>query len=280
MTIVNDIYDFTDELQDGFYTKKILIEGDSWVSHPFPGVTNIALQINSFNPNEYLILNLAEPGDEANAIFKPHGKQMKKLKRLLDTERWGDTFDLIFLSAAGNDIVGPEIVSKGYVKNKRDFPNLHGRELITDNYYDSVSKVVDGYSRFLKMRGTSSLNAKTPVITHVYSYLKPREIGTHIGSLKFNKGWIKRHLKHQGISSGDEQYEIVCEMLDAFYRRIIALEGEFSDFMVADTRTVLSKNGSPDMDLWYDEIHPNQKGFKKVAKQIRRLAEGQGLWRI
>jgi hypothetical protein len=280
MTTVSDISEFTDELQNGFYSKKILVEGDSWVSHPFPTVTNISDQIDRFSSDEYLILNLAEPGDEAKEIFKSHGRQMKRLKGLLNTEQWGDTFDLIFLSAAGNDIVGPEIVSHGYVKNKRDFPNLFGKELITDNFYNSMSDVVSGYTRFLKMRDRSSLNEATPVITHVYSYLTPREVGTHMGPINFNKGWIKKHLKHQGIKDGEEQYDIIIEMLDAFFRRVVKLENKFNNFLVVDTRKLLLKDGHPNTDLWFDEIHPTVKGFKKVTKYIRKVALDKGMWNL
>jgi len=280
MASVRNIGEFTAALQEGSYSKKILVEGDSWVSHPFPGVSNLESQLDSFDSNGYLILNLAEPGDEASSIFKSHGKQMKRLKRLLHTEQWGDTFDLIFLSAAGNDIVGPEIVAKGYVKNKKDFPYLYGRELLTDNYYSVISEVVKGYQRFLQMRNNSALNGDTPVITHAYSYLTPREVGTHIGPIKFNKGWIKRYLRNQGVNNGDEQYEIVVEMLDAFYRRLKKIEQDFENFLVVDTRKVLSKDGRPDMRLWYDEIHPNAMGFGKVARFIRKEAQAAGLWNL
>lgn len=279
MTTVTDISEFAEELQDGFYTKKILIEGDSWVSHPL--VKNIEDQINNYKPDDYLILNLAEPGDEASSVFKPHGRQMKKLKKLLNTEQWGDTFDLILLSAAGNDIVGPEIITKGYVKNKRDFPNLYGRELLTDSYYNTVGSVSNGYDRFLHMRDNSVLNESTPVITHVYSYLTPREVGTHIGDIMFNKGWIKRHLKHQGIKDKDEQSDIVIEMLDSLYRHLVMVEKKYNNFLVVDTRNVLSKNGVPDVERWwYDEIHPNSEGFKKVTNHIRKKAIDSGLWNL
>lgn len=280
MAVTSNISDFEQELHDGIYTKKILVEGDSWVSHPLPQAYNLAEQIDAFDTHEYLMLNIAEPGDEARAIFKPHGRQMKRLKRLLNSTQWGDTFDLILLSAAGNDIVGPEIRDHGYVLNKRDYPGLYGKELMTKHFYSAMSEVVKGYERFLKMRNRTSLNEQTPVITHVYSYLIPREIGTHIGPLMFNKGWIKVHLKHQGISDSDEQYEIIVEMLDAFYRRMKRIEDNYNNFLVVDTRKVLMKHGMPDLDLWYDEIHPNGKGFKKVARYIRKAAQDASLWRL
>jgi hypothetical protein len=277
---VNDIYEFVDEWQAGHYSKKILIEGDSWVSHPFPGVTNLSAQIHDFNSNEYLILNIAEPGDEANAIFRANGRQMRRLKRLLNTTQWGEDFDLIFLSAAGNDIVGPEIIEKGYVRNKRDFSALIGRELLTPGFYAMLSKVAKGYERFLTLRNNTTLNENTPVITHVYSYLQPREVGAHIGPIIFNKGWIKTHLKNQGIKDDDEQYDIVIEMLDAYYRRLKILEDQYDRFLVVDTRKLLLKQAKPNLDYWYDEIHPNSRGFKKIAKHIRKKAQAAGMWSI
>jgi hypothetical protein len=205
---------------------------------------------------------------------------MKRLKRLLRSEQWGDRFDLILLSAAGNDIVGPEIREHGYVRNKRDYPGLFGKELITANFYTAMADVIKGYERFLKMRDNTDLNESTPVITHVYSYLIPREVGTHVGQLMFNKGWVKVHLKHQGISDADEHYDIIVEMLDAFYRKLKRVEHKFNNFFVVDTRKVLMKQGMPNLDLWYDEIHPNGKGYKKLARFIRKEAQNAGLWHL
>jgi len=276
----NNIADFAKADNDGFFEKRILIEGDSWVSYPFPEAINIATCIDEYNTQDYLLLNLAEAGDEANAIFKAHGRQMKQLKRLLNTEQWGNTFDLILLSAAGNDIVGPEIVEKMYVKNKRDHPNAQGRELLTDNYYDTVADIVSGYDRFLKMRDNSALNPTTPVITHVYSYLKPREVGITVGKKTFTKGWVKIHLKRQGVKDEDEQIDIIAGMLDALYKRLVKLQDKYDKFLVVDTRKVLSKNGMPDMTLWQDEIHPNTKGFKKTTNFIRKEATAAGMWAI
>ena len=225
-------------------------------------------------------LSWARAGDEASAIFRANGRQMRRLKRLLNTTQWGDDFDLIILSAAGNDIVGPEIIEKDYVRNKRDFPALIGRELLTPGFYAMLSKVTKGYKRFLALRNNTVNNEDTPVITHVYCYLRPREVGTHIGPIMFNKGWIKTHFKHQGIEDEDEQYDIVIEMLDAYYRRLKALEDLYDNFLVVDTRKLLLKQGKPNLNYWYDEIHPNSRGFKKIAKYIRKEAQAAGMWPI
>jgi hypothetical protein len=224
------------------------------------------------------MLNIASPGDEAAEIFTPKGRQMKRLNRLLSTEQWGAQFDLILLSAAGNDIVGPEIWEKGYLLNKRDCPHRYGKQLITESFYRAVDEIAAGYRHFLQVIEQSARNRHTPVLTHVYSYLKPRQVGTHIGPVVSGKGWVKVHLKHQGIKSKREQYEVLVEMLDAFYRAIKPLEAESSTFLVVDTRKVLLKEGEPNLALWRDEIHPTGKGFRKLAKHIRRVARQEGLW--
>jgi hypothetical protein len=279
MAVESDISTFYEAWKSGHYTKKILIEGDSWVSHPFPEVTNLSTQIDGFRTSDTLILNIAEPGDEAESIFAPHGRQMKRLKRLLHTDQWGETFDLILLSTGGNDIVGPEIKQRGFVMNKRDFPNVYGKDLLTRNFYQQVADVVTGYEGFLAMKADNEQNRKTPVITHTYAYLTPRKVGTHLGPIMFNEGWISIHLGNQGITDPDEQYEIVVEMLDTFYREVRQLEASHDDFYVVDTRQVLlGQDGKPDPNLWSDEIHPNTSGFNKVAEFIRSDARREGMW--
>ena len=279
MAIVYDMDDFVEELDSGFYKKTILVEGDSWTAYPFPDASNLTQCLDEMTKDDWLILNLAQSGDTAKSIFRKHGSQMKTLTQLLSTTQWGDEFDLIFLSAAGNDLIGQKIVSRGFVENKKDSPFLYGKELLTDNFYEQISKVVDGYNRFLKMRDKSTTNNTTPVITHCYSYLTPRKKGVKIfGHTLGRPGWIRRHLEHQNVRNEDEQYEILCEMFDAFYSRMKRIEGNFDNFIISDTRKALLKDGVPNLELFHDEIHPKKVGYKKVINKIKKDSLARGLW--
>lgn len=282
MTTVYRADDYYQEWQDGIYNKKILIEGDSWISHY--QVDNLAVQFDKATVHDGLILNLGVPGDNAgsnydnsDAVFLAGGRQMKILKKMLKSTQHGEKFDLIFISAAGNDVIGPEIREIPLINNKRDFPGTYGRDLLNLNFFGKMGKVISGYRRFLTMLGTT-VNSNTPVITHTYAYLEPRKVGTHFLGIKFNKGWIAQHLEHQGVKDRDEQFEIVKEIFDRFYQHISVLQADFSQFLVVDTRRTLLKQGVPNTQWFHDEIHPTSAGFKKVFNKIRKEATDAGKW--
>lgn len=273
MAMYFDERSFFTAWQEETYDRLVLVEGDSWVAHPF--LANLAVQLDD---ERTLMLNLGYFGDEAGRILRRGTPQFKRLRRLLDTLRFGYNFDLIFLSAAGNDIVGPEIQQEGFVHDKREFPNLIGRELLTPQFYDTVSQLVQRYDDFLAMRDRSRLNPETPVVTHTYSYLKPRLRGTRLGPWIFGKGWIRFYLEEMNILDEEEQAEIIREMLDAFFRRLTLLESRYRQFVVVDTREVLAPGGRPRVSLWSDEIHPRGRGFQLLARHIRAVARSRNCW--
>lgn len=282
MTIVFRPKEFYPKWRQGFYTRKILVEGDSWVSHP--QMKNLARQFDKAAEHDNLILNLGDPGDNAgsrygnsDAVFLPGGEQMKLLKKMLRDEQFGEKFDLIFLSAAGNDVIGPEIREIPLVNNKREFAGAYGRDLINLNFYAKLDKVINGYRRFMKMMATT-INADTPVITHTYAYLEPRKVGTRFFGIKFNRGWIARHLEHQGIKDLDEQLEIVYTIFDRYHQHISAVQQDFPKLLVVDTRRTLLKSGVPNTEWFHDEIHPTSAGFKRVYNKIRKDAMAAEMW--
>ena len=251
---------------------KILVEGDSWVSHPL--LSNLTQQFDGLGDDEFAILDIAQPGDTAIDMFEKNGRQLKKLDSLLVNRRFGYKFDMIFLSAAGNDIVGPEILE---FVDEHETGGRTGADLINGKYDAIIDRLVTNYKNVLRIRAKSTINKTTPVICHCYGYLKPRLVGTKVFGAAFGKGWVKRYLDQKDIPE-DDQEAVVRAMMDRFYDAISALEDEFDNFLIVDTRRVLLKRGKPDLSLWHDEIHPTGKGFKKVAKAIKKAAVAKGMW--
>jgi lysophospholipase L1-like esterase len=270
---------FFDFLQTGggaFASRKILIEGDSWTSHP--QLHNLSRALDYDGDGEYAILNVSSTGATAHDVFHRDSSSLRRLHRVLSDTNYGFTFDMIFFSAGGNDIIGPEI--SDFLLDKPDNAGKHGAELIIDEVFDGVlAHVTDDYRRIMDVIRGSTANDYTPVITHTYSNLIPRRIGTHFGDMMFNDGWIARYMEDdKGITDSGEQQEIIGEMLTRFYDSMLDLQQEYYNFLIVNTLKTLSKNGVPDVSLFHDEIHPNLKGFRKVFRRIKSVARRYDLW--
>jgi hypothetical protein len=188
---------------------------------------------------------------------------------------YGYRWDFIFLSAAGNDIVGAEI--DDYVDAKG--AGAHGKDLLNDNYRRRVAEIARDYADLIAFRDASRANPTTPIITHVYSYLTPRRVGTKVFGAMLGDGWIQRYLQPKGIVDPEEQKEIVRAMLDTYHDALKALERPGNGFLVVDTRATLSRAPTePNPVWWHDEIHPSYAGFKRVAGAIRAAMKTAGYW--
>lgn len=269
-----DIDEFYEMERTESSNKNILIEGDSWVSHPF--LNNLARQIDIIGSDDYNILNLSMPGDTAENILNSRGSQMKTLKRLLIEPNWRSKFDLIFLSAAGNDIVGPEVL--GYVNDKQNYPNDYGRDLLKSDYFSVIDEIVNDYKSFITLKNSSEINNNTPIITHAYSYLYPRKVGTHIFGHMFNDGWVATYLEERNITEFDEQIDIVKCMIDYYYDQMSTINDD--NFLIVDTRNILMNDNVPDVSKFFDEIHPKGRGFKKIAEVIYHESKDKNLWPV
>lgn len=274
MSQANTSRDFTKLVNDYPFTpRKILVEGDSWVSHPF--LANLTVQFDQFGKGDFAILNLAQPGDTAQGMLSEDSSQFKELAALIVNERYGYRWDFIFISAAGNDIVGDDILA--YVDDKT--PGKYGKELINGSFGERIAGIAKDFRRLIEFRDQSEANPTTPIVTHAYSYLKPRRVGTKLFGAMLGEGWIQRYLEPKGIGDIEEQKEIVREMLDQYHDAIKKLEQPGNRFLVVDTRPILSRTPTqPNLAWWHDEIHPNYAGFKRVAETIRVAMKAEGYW--
>lgn len=272
MGIAHDIDEF-DELKDeNQNTKNLLIEGDSWVSHP--QMRNYSDQFEVMGNDNIDILNIASPGDTMLNIMNRHGNQIKTLEKIITDPVFSYKWDAIFLSAMGNDIIGPEI--RYFIEDKNDNPGLYGRELLNGFFKRVLSDITEDYKHFIKMVRTSTKNATTPIITHSYCYLEPRQKGTVFLGIKLNKGWIKVYLEDKNIDEPEEQTDLVKGLLTACYEAMKSIDDD--KFLVVDTRELLMRNGKPDTSLFHDEIHPSSKGFEIITKKIIEEATNHGFW--
>ena len=86
---------------DPSYAHRILAEGDSWFSIGAVPSSNLLFELEL--PGKTIILNLAYPGDTVEHMSSLVGNP--DFRRLIHDLRYGYAWDLIMLSAGGNDVI-------------------------------------------------------------------------------------------------------------------------------------------------------------------------------
>lgn len=249
-------------------TPIVFCEGDSWLSTPL-----------SMNALDWLVLPSAEDeaagvpvfgsgglffrgehsGDEATGMFTA-----KKVRDLAD---WYDgfAFDAVLLSAGGNDFVGDylrKLLAKaGTMTAKAAFDRV-----VDDGRFDQVlaayRRALDAFTR---------AKPTVPILGHTYDY--PVRLGTparttvaSLGVAALVKGqvgpWIQPHVAH--VLAPAAQLDFARRLIDGFEARVLAkLRAQFAQFGYVDLRGTLRE------DEWFDEMHPTEEGFRRVAEQLR-----------
>lgn len=283
MPTANSIDQFHEMLRDEFYNsqvRKILVEGDSWVCHPLPGYYSIARQLGEVDQLDTLVLNVGHWGDTARELFGADTRSYRQMETLLSSNSDGNEFDLMVLSAGGNDIL--ECLPKencplliGHDEN----PNLAPEERLSDTFYQLVDEIERLYNGMFALRDASTLNANTPILLFPYAYFKPRFKGTTVLNQSFSEGWVAKGCSMKGIKPAHWQ-TIAVTLIDTFYNMLKRLEAANTNVLVVDTRTRLTNGERPLLRYFADEIHPNTQGFRRLARSLKNAAEKAGYWAI
>lgn len=263
MAYYNDEKQYFEDYDQHAGKKKVLFEGDSWFS--IPDAANLPVQLDSLL--DLSILCLADPGDTLKDLTE--GRQFRKLESLIRSERYGQTWDAIVLSAGGNDIIGPEI--SNYLVSPQTPSNKPEDYIDEDALQPALDLMTKRFNALKRLRDNSSANPDTPILVHTYSYLAPRNAAHRLLVWKVSGPWIFPHMLEKGITDGALQRRIVKYLLDRFHETLDAIaSARGSNFHVIDSRRALPPAAtSPQADnrLWGDEIHPTSIGFNRIARK-------------
>jgi hypothetical protein len=252
-------------------TPVILCEGDSWFSTPLS--MNLIDQLVYATPEEEaagkvffgnggLFFRAEKSGDVALNMFAP-----KKVNKLA---KWYTAFDfdLVLLSAGGNDFVAEFL--KDLFKGKPSMTVPQATQLVVDSgQYD---KVLAAYRLFITK--FISIKPNISIIAHTYDY--PLLLGkageltlSNIGLIALFKkkvgDWISNHIS-ASVADIDDQIEFAKQLIDNFESRVLKpLSIEFNNnFSYVDLRGTLTK------DHWFDEMHPTGSGFYQLAQKFKQ----------
>lgn len=255
-------------------TPIVFCEGDSWFSTPlamnlldwlvWPAPADEARGVPLFGAGG-LFFRTEQNGDGALDMFSAAG--------IRDLAGWYDgfQFDLVLLSAGGNDFVDGFLERLFRGAGRMDAQAAYLRVVDSGRY----QQVLEAY-RALVLR-FRRIHPGTPILAHSYDY--PLRMGGparltlgNIGAaalLRQGVGpWIGNRVAHV-LPAVAQQREFARHLIDGFVERVLeplrdaADTGEVFDFV--DLRGTLRQPS-----LWFDEMHPTGAGFARLARRFRR----------
>jgi hypothetical protein len=209
---------------------------------------------------KFNLLQLASNGDEAVQIMSGNSKH--RLAKLINRYH----IDTLLFSGGGNDVVG--MYDFDYLL--RPAANIHSSSFMDYLHLDRINRRLDAvaaaYGDLIDYCDEYSLNKSIKIVSHTYDYAIPSPKGASFlgGLIKASggKSWMYPYLKEKGIPKEIHQ-SIANYMIDRLADVLLTLQHKRQDrFKVVDTRGTVSASE------WINEIHPNKKGFGKIAQKI------------
>lgn len=255
-------------------TPVVFCEGDSWFSTPlsmnlldwlvWPTPEDEARGVPLFGAGG-LFFRTERSGDLATGMFTARG--------IRDLADWYDgfDFDLVLLSAGGNDFVDGFLQQTFRGAGRMDVDAAFQRVIDSGRF----EQVGDAY-RALVTR-FQAIRPHTPILAHSYDY--PLRLGEparlNLGSigaaalLKQGVGpWIGNRIAHV-LPDVVAQRAFARRLIDGFVERVLLPLRDARDtgrvFDFVDLRGTLRQPTQ-----WADEMHPTGAGFARLAERFRR----------
>lgn len=241
--------------------KKVFIEGDSWFS--IPDIANVPIQLES--KFDLSILCLANPGNRLEDMTT--GFQLQRRQNLLGDAAQGQKWDVIMLSAGGNDVLGPNLkhlLQPAASVTAEDYLNQ-------DTIAQVYGQIRQHLQSIMQLRDQSPLNHDTPIVIHSYSYLTPRNFGHHFLLWNLLGPWVYPQFLSLGILDCGLQQAICTLLTDRFYAMLCEMAAApGANLHVVDVRQTVPPVPALVRDLksllWDDELHPSSEGYAMITE--------------
>lgn len=233
----------------------IMAEGDSWFQYP-----RWLKDTVDYLMDHYTVYCMSGAGDELRRIaeaveFVDVWRSLAK--REIEVRA-------ILLSAGGNDVVGPEFraILKDSVAGATP-----GACIDADAW---GRKRADLERRFrLVFDKIRSLSPTVPVLVHGYDYGNPLP-DQGFWNIPPKDGWLGDPMRSRQYSDVAFQRKIVAVLIDEVNTLIRAIANQYGHVHVVDNRNVVAGR-------WFDELHPDDDGFRDVAKNFRAKLQAIGV---
>lgn len=217
---------------------RVLDEGDSWYQYPFL-LNDVVDQLF----DRWAIYSVSGAGD----LLSDMAKQDELTAAIVAEQP-----DVLILSGGGNDLLGDGRLSRFLLPHE---VGMEAAEHVGPEFDTMLRRTVGIYRDLINKAMDAGAGR---IVCHSYDYAIP------------NGGpWLGRPMLKLGITDRGTQREIIRILIDRFHGALSAMASGFGGpVKVADCR------GAVRDTEWYDELHPTNRGFARVARIIQALVEG------
>ena len=221
----------------------IVMEGDSWERLPDWGLKKLPIVGGSNYDLERALTALGH--DVRNLAY--WGDTIEDIAGRLDfigaLKKTGASH--LILGGGGNDLLSEGKLVKHlmlYLDDRKP------EDYLKPSFDEVLNRVMKFYEICFDALDIHKLKPK--VIVHGYDYAKP-----------MNLGWLGEPMSFMGIDDPDLQQSIAKVMMNRFNKALKALANGRKRVTYVNLRGTVQND-------WHDELHPNRKGFERVAHKI------------
>lgn len=231
-------------LKKKFPNKKVIIaEGDSWFLYPIriKDTLDYIMEewpVKSMAWRGHALKHYTKPNDFLQAVQEEAGKQKPFY---------------VLLSGGGNLLIGPGL--KRLLQ--QDLKNAaHPKDYLTSSYKNQMNELKNIYQYLFST--LSEVKFVEKILVHGYDYIQ-------IEKENINGGWVNFIMEGAGIKDAIEKEKLIRYLIDEFNKGLASLAARYPKVTYIDVRGCIGENE------WYDEVHPDERGFRKIANKF--LAE-------
>ncbi|GAB4038020.1 DUF5995 family protein [Spirosoma gilvum] len=222
---------------------RIVAEGDSWFQFP-----SLLRDIVDYLSGVYNIYNVASAG----ASMEDYLKEGKFLEAIAQVK------PAFFLLSGGGD----ELLGESFPQLIRDVPRTDvsdASRYVADTITETLVQLGDRFNRMLRL--VQQGYPQVHVLIHGYDYVIPTNT-----VINRKPGWLGKTLLAKGITDANEREAVVRYIVDAFNNTLRQVSAAYPNVTYLDLRSTIQRTDRP-TDYWYDEVHPNDKGFLSLASR-------------
>ena len=229
----------------------VVCEGDSWVAHPF--VDDIGDHLFSDARNRFNVLNCGAAGDR---LVNMEGA--REHEAMLDEVR----ATALVLSGGGNDLL---VQFREFLRRYEDAeasptdapggPSDRRSRWVTAALEARLAELMGIMRRVL--HGVRARTETLPIVVHGYDYLRVAKPASG--------PFLAPHFDAARIEHAEERQATLDYIVDRYNHHLQETTREVPGVDYVDVRGTV-----PDHE-WYDEIHPDTRGFRRVSEVIGQV---------